>query len=111
MPTLDDLIPHGPCCACGQDRETRNIVCLHLKAPSPGQGWGCFQCQLPLDGAVAVLCDDCIEARAEIKFVCAGPAADPGRVSIDDLPDEPFEHDFSRHPETWPDLVDVNHKS
>jgi len=92
----------GPCCACQKENSTvRNIICLDRKAPIPGKGWGCFVCGLPSDGAVAVLCDHCFEARAEIRFVCHGYPYE-GRMPIQDLPFEPFEHDLAYHPESGP---------
>ncbi len=56
----------GPCCACGKSGpDVRNIMMLHVRAPVPGTGWGCFACKLPLNGAVAVLCDICLLTHAE----------------------------------------------
>lgn len=91
----DDL---GPCCACGKEGpDVRNILCLHQKGPTPGKGWGCFTCGLPPDGAVAVLCDDCLaNAAVEIRFVCLGWPRE-GRIPIEDLPFEPFDHNMAYH--------------
>lgn len=93
----DDKIDLGACCACGGSENVRNIICLNRKGPTPGKGWGCFVCGLPQDGAVAVLCDDCLEWGAKIRFVCIGYPASDGRMPIEELPDEPFEHNLTYH--------------
>lgn len=86
----------GPCCNCERTNGVRNIVMLDRRSPTPGHGWGCVVCDLPFDGAVVVLCDDCI-AVSPPKFVCTGyPAAD-GRTSYADLPPDEFEHDDDKH--------------
>jgi len=94
----EDTLDLGPCCACeklGQD--VRNVIILRRKGPTPGKGWGCLVCNLPLDGAVAVLCDGCLESEAKIRFVCAGFPAVDGRVPIEELDPEPFDHNLSLH--------------
>lgn len=89
----------GPCCSCGQTKETvRNIVMLEQKATTPGSGWGCFQCGLPMEGAVAVICDDCLSVGAPIKFAVAGEMKDKERVPVESLGGE-HKHDMSKHPE------------
>jgi hypothetical protein len=96
--TDDDPIDLGPCCACRQPGPTvRNIMMLAFRAPVPGKGWGCFQCGLPQDGAVAVVCDACMESDAPILDVCHGYASSSGRVARETC-NEPFEHDMTRHP-------------
>jgi hypothetical protein len=51
----------GPCCGCEVTTlGACNIVMLDKKAPVAGAGWGCLVCELPHDGAVAVLCDACL---------------------------------------------------
>lgn len=73
----------GSCCACGREDETcRNIVMLSVRAPVPGAGWGCVVCGLPLDGAIAVLCDACMKAKREPKWVVYGMAASGERVLL-----------------------------
>ena len=93
----EDTIDLGPCCACRQRGPTvRNIVMLTFRAPLPGRGWGCFQCGLPSDGAIAVLCDRCLESSAPILDACAGYPASGGRVPRESL-DIPFDHDMRFH--------------
>lgn len=78
-----------------------NIVMLPFKSPSPGYGWGCFQCGLPMDGAIAILCDDCIgkyQTGTPIKYVAVGFPFKNDRVPVSELK-EPFDHDLSKHPE------------
>lgn len=94
----------GPCCICeAEGGAVRNILMIDRPGPTPGKGWGCLQCGLPMDGAVAVLCDACLQdystGKAQIKFVCSGRPAKDGRMPIVELSDEPFEHDLSKHPE------------
>lgn len=92
-----DLPALGTCCACGQDGPTvRNIMMLDFRAPVPGTGWGCIVCDLPSDGAIAVLCDTCAENNAEIRDVCVGQPADNVRASIKTV-QRPFGHDLSKH--------------
>lgn len=93
----------GPCCNCGSTGAVNNVVTLHQTAPIPGTGWGCFQCGLPMDGAIAVLCDGCLEQVAagetEIKAVIVGQPVDGVRININDYEHQPFNHDLSKHPE------------
>lgn len=95
----DDEIYLGTCCACGGSENVRNIICLDRKGPTPGKGWGCLVCGLPPDGAVAVLCDECLEQGTAIRFVCIGYPASDGRMPIEELSGEPFEHNLAYHPE------------
>lgn len=89
----------GPCCACGRTGPTvRNLFCLAVKAPIAGRGWGCVQCGLPSDGAVVVLCDDCVSEEVEPRFACRGYPASDGRIPIADLTGEHV-HNLDRHPE------------
>lgn len=88
----------GPCCACGGRLNVRNIVTLSRRAPTPGRGWGCAQCGLPTDGAIAVVCDSCLEGQVPLKQVCDGHPGDGKRVPIESVT-VPFLHDLSRHPE------------
>lgn len=93
---MEDL---GTCCACGKPGATaRNLIMLDLRAPVPGTGWGCMVCGLSLDGAVAVVCDDCMAAGAEIREVIAGPAWEKKRAAVQDCGGV-FEHDRRKHPE------------
>jgi hypothetical protein len=96
--TLFDL---GPCCACaGLDASgsVRNIIMLNVKGTLPGYGWGCFVCGLSTDGAVAVICDECLESKVEIRFAVDGKLEDKKRIPRGELK-EPHQHDMSMHPE------------
>lgn len=88
----------GPCCVCETTVNVRNILSLHTKAPIPGHGWGCVQCGLDADGALAVVCDACLELP--LKFACRGYPGKEGRIPIEDLTGE-MEHDYVQHPESW----------
>lgn len=95
-----DPVDLGSCCGgCGQPAG-KNVVQLSVRNLVPGHGWGCFVCDLPPDGATAVLCNDCtqrMEAGEDvIRFACRGYPASDGRVPIGELT-EPFDHDLERH--------------
>lgn len=66
---MSDFPDLGPCCACGLGGpDCNNVMMLEVKAPVPGTGWGCAACYLPLDGAVAVLCEACLaEGRDPVE--------------------------------------------
>ena len=92
----------GMCCICLMEHPTvRNVIMLDKRAIREGTGcWGCFQCGLPMAGAIAVLCDDCLaeyqEDRVKIALACVGAPKDNQRVPLSTLT-EPFEHDMSKH--------------
>lgn len=91
----------GTCCICGEESETvRNIVTVERRAPIPGTGWGCFVCKLPEDGAMAVVCDDCLPplgGHMELKQVILGNPADKKRIAFDELPPGNFRHTEEMH--------------
>lgn len=91
----------GACCACGQESESvRNLLCFDFEAPPGFQGWGCLQCGAPSRGAMAVVCDLCLEANAQPKFLMGGKyAADGIRVPFEGFEQRPFGHDMTKHPE------------
>ena len=86
----------GPCCACGGTQNVRNILQLHQKGPTPGRGWGCVVCQLPMDGAIAVVCDHCLDTKAPLKFACDDYPASGKRVPIETLTGT-HDHDLAKH--------------
>jgi hypothetical protein len=106
---MDEDVPDlGCCCACGTTdslRMIRNIVMLPVRAPVAGTGWGCLHCGLPQDGALAVVCDPCLESNQEIIMVASGQLGDKQRMPRSALADRPFDHDRSKHPEEY-DVVD-----
>jgi hypothetical protein len=95
MTTADDS-NLGKCCICEREGPSvRNVVMLDRRSPVEGTGcWGCFVCGLPMAGAIAVLCDDCV--AKELKLACIGPPENNERVPFRTLT-EPFEHDMSKH--------------
>jgi hypothetical protein len=93
---MDDL-DLGACCACRTRGPTvRNIMMLPRLAPLKGSGWGCMVCGLPRDGAIAVVCDACMEAKQPILDVCVGYAKRDERVSIEAV-EGLFQHDLAMH--------------
>ena len=55
------LLNLGTCCVCRRTIDVVNIVNLPYKTFIPGTGWGNVEYNLPADGAVAVVCNSCIE--------------------------------------------------
>lgn len=106
----DDDIDFGPCCACGGTDNVRNIIMLDVKASKPGTGWGCAICHLPSDGAMAVLCDECIKNKAEIRFACDGYLAGKQRIEISKLSGEHKHNLKYRHYEDQPSWLSVKPK-
>ena len=86
----------GPCCMCEGLEGVKNIITLSRRSAVPGHGWGCLVCDLPSDGAYAVLCDDCTsrwqEEPERLKTACRGYPSE-GRIAIKDLPEGHFDHD------------------
>lgn len=100
----------GKCCVCETSgKAVRNIITLDKKSPETKGGWGCFVCGLPSSGAVAVLCDECLEKtsakESEIKFACLGYPGENRRIETDKLTED-FRHDLSKHPETLSGMIE-----
>lgn len=95
---MDEQFDFGPCCACEGFDNVRNIIMLDVKMTEPGKGWGCFVCGLPNDGAVAVMCDACMDQKAKPRFAVDGYIADKKRVDIRELT-MPHKHLLSKHHE------------
>ena len=88
----------GPCCGCGRESVTvRNLLMLHRPAPIPGTGWGCHVCDLPPNGAMAIMCDACMAAKTPPLRAIKGLAMGKRRIAIGDLLDEPFDHNQAIH--------------
>lgn len=86
----------GPCCNCGSQDHVRHIVMLLRLAPIPGKGWGCVVCDLPNDGAIAVLCDNC--RGDEPSAVCVGYPSEGVRLPVSALLSNVFDHNLKvRH--------------
>ncbi len=94
----------GACCICEKnDATVVNVLAMHFRAPIDGTGWGCSQCKRPSNGALAVICDECMEKYegkidTSLKFVIKGYPAKRKRIAIE-LVDTSirFEHDMSQH--------------
>lgn len=98
--TLDDDDLLGPCCVCGGRERVHTFVMLSSKSPMPGRGWGCLECGLSLDGAIAVVCDACEPRfradRSVLRFACIGFPEIDGRLPIEQLIGS-HTHDMSKH--------------
>jgi hypothetical protein len=101
MNDTGDLPKFGPCCMCETEDGVRNMVMLDRRCAIPGHGWGCVVCDLPPDGAAAVLCDPCAaryrDEPAALTVACRGYPAIDGRVAIAQLPAGAFAHDEAKH--------------
>ncbi|MBD1864198.1 MULTISPECIES: hypothetical protein [Trichocoleus] len=101
----------GACCACRQEGSTvRNFVSLTKRALVPGTGWGCIVCNLPSDGALAVICDECLAKSAEIQDTCHGYAATKERSPLAALTED-FDHDHALHEAEIAAFVGAAHDS
>ena len=87
----------GRCCICEGVENVRNVMMLSLKAPVPGTGWGCVVCNLAFDGAIAVVCDGCLEKPKALVWACDGYLAEKKRIAYDQLRGE-HRHDMKFHP-------------
>lgn len=98
MATFDE---YGTCCVCESEMETCGIIQLGYKVESES-GWGCYQCGLPMEGAIAIVCGDCVDKHAEtiedqIKYLMDGKK---GRFPVPPVEKRvTHEHDLSLHPE------------
>lgn len=101
--TLSDCnLDFGPCCACetAGDNTVRNLATLDFEAPQGFAGWGCVQCSKASRGAIAVMCDDCVEKNAEPRFIAGGTyLTDKKRIPLEGYVRVPFTHDDRLHPE------------
>src|SRR5262249_33470594 len=63
--------------------------------------WGCVVCDLPPDGATAVLCSPCFDLYRRdptiLKLACRGYPVSEGRIPIAELSSDMFEHDRVAH--------------
>lgn len=96
----DDEIPLGKCCGCEkEDATVRNVMMIDREAPPMTSGWGCLVCGLEPKGAVAILCDECLEKDVAPRWLVQGVVAHGGRIEATAFPIVPFAHDVSKHPE------------
>jgi hypothetical protein len=101
---MSDVPSLGPCCICERDTagSVHNVIMLPFRNQVPGHGWGCVVCDMPADGATAVVCDECIElwrsGERDLAFACRGWPGTDGRMPIGEL-SEVFEHNRARHDE------------
>lgn len=98
----EEVNEFGTCCVCEMgDMEDCGLVQLGYKMESES-GWGCLQCGLPMEGAIAVVCSDCYDKYGEkiedqIKYLIDGKK---GRIPVPPVENRvPHEHDLSLHPE------------
>ncbi len=96
----------GSCCICEvNDDSVQNLIQLDFKVFGSETCWGCFQCGLPMEGAVAAVCDTCFQQYYEtdleshLKFLMD---TKDRRIPVPPVAERvPHEHDLSKHPEVW----------
>lgn len=95
---------YGCCCICESTQNVNNLIQLDYKVGAESEsGWGCVQCGLKAEGAIAIICDACFDKHgksgdleAKIKLLMSGIK----RIPVPPVSDRvPHEHDLSRHPE------------
>ena len=93
----------GPCCGCETLFNVRNSIMLDTQCAVPGRGWGCLVCSLPANGAVVVLCDECLDLYRKGQPLntvamskCRGNPAADGREAFDEYYGE-HKHDLAKH--------------
>ena len=99
---LDDN--YGMCCVCEAPNADPNFFQMDYKVPETVETkWGCLKCGLPIEGAIAVVCDGCLRKHGpdaiddHIKFLMDGRDR---RIPVPP-PEEriPHDHDYTKHPE------------
>jgi len=109
-PELDEVELTGPCCACRRVFVyLRHVVCMTFRAPEGAldKGWGCVVCAIPSHGALAVVCDECMNAQRPILDVCADYVRNPARALVtDELRAIPWVHIQASHEaDEWDRMV------
>ena len=81
--------------------DSRKTIESSFSKVQSGSGWGCVQCGLPAEGAVAIVCDACIERYGsdtienEIRFLMDGRER---RIPVPPIEERVLhEHDIYRH--------------
>jgi len=109
-----DLHDFGTCCVCEvESTDVNNFVMLPYKAPVPGTGWGCFVCDMDSDGAMSVMCTECLmklnHFEVEIKFVIDGFPKNKKRKPLENYLKIPFMHNPELHDqyEGWTATMEI----
>lgn len=113
-----DNVKMGKCCNCGV-ADGKNIVMLPRYNPEVKNeyGWGCTICDLPTQGLLTILCNECYDQRP-IKYKFAIIATkDRGRLLIPQTEVfryPPYLHDLRLHVGhtqlEWRDLIQFSDK-
>lgn len=102
MDNGQDLHDFGTCCVCEEEsKDVNNFIMLPYQAPVLGTGWGCFQCSMESNGAMAVVCSLCMiklnHFEVELKFIIDGYPKDKKRKSLENYLKVPFVHNMELH--------------
>ena len=90
----------GSCCICELRTDVNNVLHLNFKIESESR-WGCFECDLPIEGAVACFCDACVESygldtvESHLRFLMNGTEKRIPMPPPEKRP--PHEHDLRYH--------------
>lgn len=97
---IDGDADNGTCCVCSKRVHVHSVFLLGFKCPIPGRGWGCRVCGLPEDGAIAVVCDECIGTYVNplhhLRFICSGRPGLDGRTPLSQVGGHHV-HDLTKH--------------
>lgn len=74
----------------------RNVIMVVRKVLEPGSTWNCFVCKPDGQGAIVVVCDECLQKRKEMKFAVVGYVAEKRPIRIEQLT-ESFDHHMELH--------------
>lgn len=97
LPDADPQPNLGRCCACN-DRRASFYFSINRRCPTTDDGaWGCFVCGAK-GGAAVVLCRECWQRRAPVRFGCDGRPGVGARLRIEQFT-IPLDHDLTKHPE------------
>ena len=107
-PGVDALVDRM-CCICMQTKPyvRTGVECL-FAGPVPGLGWGCDICRLPNNGAIALLCDHCLESGKAPLAVCGSYPWAADRVLMQEMKLVPFRHDPAIHPTQYAENAEDN---
>lgn len=101
-----NMTEFGTCCVCEGGLEDCGLVQLGYKVESES-GWGCLQCGLAMEGAMAIVCKGCydkfgVQIEDQIKYVMDGKT---GRIPVPPVENRiPHKHDLSLHPDCEEDV-------
>jgi len=104
LPNLESYL--GTCCGCQQPIQgVPHLIMLDIEAPIAGTGWGCYLCHLPNNGALAVVCNECLISQSMLFEVIYGYPESKQRLRFVNMeePMTPFHHKANHRPQVNPE--------